>query len=398
MFGLKRKTVKNEETGLLVGCAEVHVREELERKLADGGKVRIKLGFDPTAPDIHLGHVVVLRKLREFQEAGHTAVFIIGDYTARVGDPTGKSKTRPQLSAADIEKNAKTYFEQVGKVVDTGKIEIRYNSEWFAKMDFSAILGLLANFTVARMIERDDFKNRLAEGKDIGMHELLYPVMQAYDSVAINADVEIGGTDQLFNMLAGRELQKKIGKTPQDVITMPLLVGTDGKDKMSKSIGNSINLIDSPENVFGKVMSLSDAAIVPYFRLALGLRGEELAAVESALKKGENPRNIKADLARRVTEMLHGKEAAGRAAQNFEDLFVRKEMPAEMKEVPTEGAKNLVDLIVAARPELSRSEARRLIEQGAVKIDGKKAEKETDAVPLPGAVMQVGKKDFFRLA
>ena len=259
--------------------AEVVVKDELRRKLQSGKKLRIKFGADPSRPDLHLGHSVVFNKLKEFQTLGHQIIFLIGDYTGLIGDPSGKSKTRPQLSEAEVKENAKTYLEQVGKVLDVSRAEVRFNSEWFKKMSFAELLRLTARFTAARILERDDFSKRFKSGIDIGLHELLYPVMQAYDSVALQADVELGGTDQKFNLLAGRELQKKIGQTPQDIMTMKILVGLDGREKMSKSLGNFIGICESAGQQFGKVMSLPDEQIIPYFELATELSDREIAAI-----------------------------------------------------------------------------------------------------------------------
>lgn len=379
------------------GIEEVIVREHLVNDLKKGTALRIKLGADPTAPDLHLGHAVVLRKLREFQELGHTVVFIIGDYTALIGDPSGKSKTRPQLDAKTIAENAKTYFAQVGKILDLKKTEVHYNSEWFRVMSVADLIRLAAQISTQRTLERDDFTKRLKEGIEIAQHELLYPLMQAYDSVVIKASVEIGGTDQKFNMLSGRELQKKMGMDPQDVITCPLLIGTDGEKKMSKSLGNYIGLSDAPADMFGKVMSIPDKLIIHYFELATDLGEEEIAALKKELESGENPRDIKARLASEIVGLYHGAKAAKVAEEAFERVFSKKEMPRNVPEVRVKKSSiNILDLLVEIKLVSSKGEARRVVEQGGLKVDGKvildiKAQVE---IKKGGVFIQKGKKTF----
>lgn len=382
------------------GVEEVIVRANLEDALRQGIALRIKLGADPTAPDLHLGHAVVLRKLREFQELGHTIVFIIGDYTALVGDPSGKSKTRPQLDAKAVARNAKTYFAQVGRVLDLKKTEVRYNSEWFKKMGFADILKLTANFTVQRILERDDFTKRIKEGTEVAMHELLYPMMQAYDSVEIKASVEIGGTDQKFNMLAGRELQKKMGLMPQNVITCPLLLGTDGEKKMSKSLGNYIGLMDAPADMFGKVMSLPDKLIIHYFELATELGEEKVAGIKKQLESGENPRNVKARLAGEIVGTYHGAKAAKAAEEAFVSVFSKKEIPTDLSEIRINKSNlNILDLLVEAKLVSSKGEARRVVEQGGVKVDGQVVSDINAQVEIKkgGVLIQKGKKTFLKV-
>lgn len=382
------------------GVEEVIVREHLESALREGKPLRIKLGADPTAPDLHLGHAVVLRKLREFQELGHTIVFIIGDYTGLVGDPSGKSKTRPQLDAKTVAKNAKTFFAQAGKVLDLKKTEVRYNSEWFKKMGFADILKLTANFTVQRILERDDFTKRIKEGTEVAMHELLYPMMQAYDSVQIKASVEIGGTDQKFNMLAGRELQKKTGMAPQNVITCPLLLGTDGEKKMSKSLGNYIGLMDAPADMFGKAMSLPDKLIIHYFELATDLEEGEVAGIKNKLQSGENPKNLKARLAREIVRLYHGEKAAKEAEDAFDRVFSKKETPTDLPEARIGKSNiNILDLLLETKLVSSKSEARRVVEQGGVKVDGKVVSDISANVEIKkdGALIQKGKKTFLKV-
>ncbi|MEK7073062.1 MAG: tyrosine--tRNA ligase [Patescibacteria group bacterium] len=373
----------------------VVVRDHLIARLKEGKKLRLKIGMDPTAPDLHIGHAVVLRLLRRFQDAGHTVVFIIGDYTARIGDPSGKSKTRPQLEAKEIDRNAKTYFAQVGKILDVKKAEIRYNSAWLGKLKFDDLLRLTARFTVARILERDDFAKRYKGGVDISCHELLYPMMQAYDSLAIKADVEVGGTDQTFNMLAGRELQKKMNLPEQDVLTVPLLVGTDGVNKMSKSLGNYIGLSEKPEEMYGKVMSIPDVLIPNWFKLATELSDADI----SELVRGDNPRDQKMRLAREIVALYYGAKATEKAEAAFVSVFQKHEAPTDVVEMRVKNNLSLVDLLVATTLATSKTEARRLVEQKGVKLDG--AVVDNPAVPInvpkTGVLLQKGKRHFVRV-
>jgi len=359
---------------------------DLEKRLLSGEKLRVKLGADPTAPDLHLGHAVQLRKLREFQDLGHTVVFIIGDATAMVGDPSGKSKTRPVLTPVEIEENAKTYMAQAGKILNLSKTEVRYNSEWITPMGFPEILQLTSQFTVARMIEREDFATRLAEGTEVHMHELLYPMLQAYDSVMIRADVEIGGIDQTFNILAGRDLQRKRGEREQACLFFgPMLVGTDGVKKMSKSLGNYVGLTDSPSEMYGKTMSIPDAALWQWFTFTTEVSDAEIAEMRVACEKGEmNPRDAKMRLAREITTIYHSAEAAAEAEEGFKALFQKKETPDEIVGQAIEGGtRRLVDVLKEVGLAKSGTEGRQLIEQGGVKVGG---EVVTDA----GATIEVG--------
>ncbi len=374
--------------------ADVIVRESLEKKLRSGKKLRIKLGADPSRPDLHIGHAVVLRKLREFQDLGHTVIFLIGDFTALIGDPTGKSKTRPMLSAKEIKENAKTYLKQVGKILDVKKGEIRYNSEWLGKMKAADFVSLCAQFTVARIIERDDFAKRLKEKTDVHMHELLYPMLQAYDSIALNADVELGATDQTFNLLAGRALMHKKEMVPQDILTTPILVGTDGKEKMSKSLNNYIGIMDSADEMFGKTMSIPDSALANWLELAADYSKEEIAAENASLKKGENPRDVKMRLAMRLVALYHDKKAAQRSADAFIARFKHKEMPTEMKEMNSAG-KPIVNVIALAFG-VSNSEARRLVTSGGIKIDGTVMQ-DPNALAKKGTVLQKGKLHYVKI-
>ena len=375
--------------------ADVIVRESLEKKLRSGKKLRIKLGADPSRPDLHIGHAVLLRKLRAFQELGHEVVFLIGDFTARIGDTTGKSKTRPMLTEKEIKANAKTYLAQVGKVLDVKKAKLRYNSEWLGKLKASDFVQLCAKFTVARVIERDDFSKRLKAGTDVHMHELLYPMLQAYDSVVLKADVEIGATDQTFNMLAGRALMSKMEMIPQDVMTAELLVGTDGKEKMSKSLGNYIGLTDSADEMFGKTMSIPDFALDNWLELAADYSKEEIAAEKATLAKGENPRDVKMRLAKRLAALYHGPKAADAAEAAFKARFQKGEMPTEMKEWRLAKPAKLYEAVAQAFG-LSNSQARRDIEGGGVKIDGAVV-KDAMTDVKKGTVLQKGKLHFVKI-
>jgi len=386
---------------ILLGGVETTVTvEELRRKLensrAQKKPLRAKLGCDPTAPDLHLGHSVVLQKLRQFQDLGHTAVLIIGDYTALIGDPTGQNKTRPILSEADIERNAKTYFEQAGKVLDVSpqKLEIRRNSEWLAPMTFADVTRLMAKMTVARMLERDTFEKRYKGGDPISIHEFLYPLMQGQDSVAIRADVELGGTDQLFNNLVGRELQKDAGQESQVVMVMPILEGLDGVEKMSKSKGNYIGLNESPTDMFGKAMSISDELMWKWFALLIGKSAAEI----TALKKG-HPMEAKKALASELVERFHSRAAAEDARRDFETKFSKREVPEDLPEVSIgSGTQLLVDVMLKINAAPSKTEARRLIQQGAVELDGKRVEDINFKLEISNtAVLKVGKKKFYRL-
>lgn len=369
---------------------EVIVRESLEKKLRSGKKLRIKLGADPSRPDLHLGHAVVLRKLKEFQDLGHTVVFVIGDFTALIGDPSGKSKTRPMLSAAEIRKNAKTYFKQVGKILDAKKCEVRYNSEWLGKMKAADFIGLAAKFTVARILERDDFAKRTKEHFDVHVHELLYPMLQAQDSIALEADVEIGATDQKFNMLSGRDLARRHNLPEQDVITCKILVGTDGVRKMSKSLDNYVALEDSADDMFGKTMSIPDAALPNWLELAADYSEEEIEKEKTALKSGTNPRDVKARLARRIVALYHGEKAAEAAAAAFDKRFKKGEMPSEMIAWSLPGARKLYEVVAKAFG-LSNSQARRDIESGGVRVDGKTMHDPMMEIKKGGFILQKGK-------
>ncbi|MEO0068422.1 MAG: tyrosine--tRNA ligase [candidate division WOR-3 bacterium] len=379
---------------------EAELLERLERSEKTGRPLRVKLGIDASGPDIHLGFAVVLRKLRQFQELGHTAVLIVGDFTGRIGDPTGRSKTRPQLSDEQIRENMARYQEQIKKILIPERCEFRYNSEWLDRLSASEIVNLAARYTVARLIERDDFKNRLEEGVPLFVHELLYPLFQGYDSVMVQADVELGGSDQYWNLLVGRELQARFGQSPQVIMTMPLLIGTDGKLKMSKSYGNYVGITEPAQEMFGKLMSIPDELILDYFRLTTDKSDEEVAAYERRLKAGENPKNIKMELAKAVVALYHSLEQAEMAAAEFDRVFKEKQPPQTLPDfkIPEEGI-NLVDLIVQAGLLPSKSETRRKIQEGAIYLDGIRISDPNLIIkPLERpAVLKVGKRKFIRL-
>jgi tyrosyl-tRNA synthetase len=374
-----------------------------------GRPLRIKLGVDPTTSDIHIGHCVVLGKLREFQDAGHTAVLIIGDYTARVGDPSQRSKSRPMASGDEIDANAKTYAEQAMRILDPARTEIRYNGEWLGKLTMEELFGLVSRSTIAQLLERDDFAKRWAANAPITMLELLYPLLQGYDSVAIDADVEIGGTDQLYNLLMGRTLMPSYGKPAQTVLTMPLLVGTDGTEKMSKSLGNYIGVTDEPADMFGKTMSIPDEAMPEWYRLASGLSHDEREDVIARLASGDLPPNeAKRQLGRCVVARFHGADAGVAAEQHFDTVFKAKEVPDDIPEITyaqlpvnEDGRVFLPGMLVEHMGIASGSEARRLLLQGSVRIDGAQLDPSTlelDPAQLSGVVLQVGKRKFLRIA
>ncbi len=353
------------------GVAEIIIEEELIQLLQSGKKLRLKEGFDPSAPDIHLGHMVGLRKLRQFQELGHQIVLIVGDWTAQIGDPSGASATRKMLSAEEVKVNAETYMKQFFTIVDKERTEVRWQSEWFGKFDLTDVVRLTSKFTVAQFLAREDFNKRFNEGKPIAITELLYPLLQAYDSVAIQADVEFGGTDQKFNLLVGRDLQAMMGQKPQQVFMTPLLVGTDGTQKMSKSLGNYIGVAELPETIYGKTMSIHDDLIGPYFELVTDVPEKELADIKShLLNNTENPMILKKRLAREMVTQLYGEKEAHKAGEQFIKVVQKKELPDEVREFEIDANTTISRLLVDASLASSRSEANRLILQGAVSIDG----------------------------
>ncbi|MEJ2765419.1 tyrosine--tRNA ligase [Photobacterium sp. MCCC 1A19761] len=379
------------------GVDELIPEEELIAKLKENRPLRIKLGADPTAPDIHLGHTVILNKLRTFQELGHDVTFLIGDFTGMVGDPTGKNTTRPPLTREDVLRNAETYKEQVFKILDPAKTKIEFNSSWLSDLGAEGMIRLAANQTVARMLERDDFKKRYNEGRPIAIHEFMYPLLQGYDSVAMETDVELGGTDQKFNLLMGRELQKANGQKPQVVLTLPLLVGLDGVKKMSKSANNYIGIAESPSEMFGKIMSISDDLMWNYYELLSFRPLEEIDQFKTDIANGKNPRDIKILLAKEIIARFHSEAEADAAEQEFINRFQKGAMPDEMAEFEFEAGMAITNLLKEAGLVNSTSDAMRMIRQGAAKMDGDKIE-DTKLVPAAGtAVYQVGKRKFARV-
>jgi len=369
---------------------------KLERALAEGRPLRVKLGIDPSAPELTLGHAVVLRKLRQFQDLGHLAVLVVGDFTARIGDPSGRTKTREPLSPETIAENMKTYREQAFRILDPARTEVRYNSEWLAELTFAEVLKLTSHYTVARMLEREDFAKRFQEGSPITLMEFLYPLAQAYDSVAVRADVELGGSDQRFNLLVGRAIQEAYGQEPQVILTMPLLIGTDGVRKMSKSWGNYIGIAEPPEEQFGKLMAIPDELMPQYFRLLTDIEWEEVAHL--------HPKEAKKRLAWTVVASLHGVEEADRAQAHFERVFEEERPPERLPEVSVghlvdaEGMADVASLLVAAGLVASKSEARRLLVQGGIWVDGEKLPADQQRIRVrPGMILRVGRRRFARL-
>ena len=393
-----------EQIGLLKrGTVEIFNENELAGKLTNAAKdkrqLRIKLGLDPTSPDIHLGHTVVLRKMRQFQDLGHKAVLIIGDYTARIGDPTGQNATRPMLSPEQIEKNAKTYFEQAGKILDTSpeKLEVRHNSEWLEKLTLMELIQIAAKKTVSQMLQRDSFKLRLEKGIDVYTHEFIYPLMQGYDSVAVKSDVELGGTDQTFNNLVGRDIQKAYNQQQQVVITVPILVGLDGKEKMSKSKGNYIGVTDSPGDMFGKVMSISDDMMENHFTLLTDTPVEKIKELTNAQKT--HPKQAKVLLAKMIVSQFYDKEAGDSAAEQFEKVFAQKQLPDEIQEFSLSSQPILIkQLLLSCKLVETGGEAKRMCSQSAVTIDGQKiTDSNAQITPKDGMTIQVGKRKFAKI-
>lgn len=395
----------NEQMDLIKrGTVEIIPEDELVQKIKKsietGKKLNIKLGCDPTRPDLHLGHSVVLRKLAQFQSLGHQAILIIGDFTAMIGDPSGRNSTRPPLTFEETRENAKSYIEQAAKILDKEKTKIVFNSDWLSKMSFEDVIKLSSKYTVARMLERDDFTKRYKTGVPISMHEILYPLAQAMDSVAIESDVELGGTDQKFNLLVGRDIQREYGVEPQVIITMPLLVGTDGTEKMSKSYDNYIGISDTPQDIFGKTLSIPDNLIYNYYELATDISNEELSQIKSDLENPEvNPRNTKRSLALRLVEMYHSKEAAIQAQEEFDKIFINKGIPDDISEYKVQASEvSISDLIVDSGCAPSKGEAKRLIKQGGVTIDGEKITDSSISIKIEdGQILKVGKRKFVKL-
>jgi tyrosyl-tRNA synthetase len=405
----EKQEVERQYALLRRGVAEIVPEEELWRKLArsirTGQPLRVKLGLDPSAPDIHLGHTVVLHKLRQFQELGHEVHLVIGDFTGRIGDPTGKSETRKQLTEEDVKRNARTYVEQFAKVLDTSKAVLHYNSQWLAPLTFAQVIELAAKITVARMLEREDFAKRMQMEQPISVHEFFYPLMQGYDSVALKADVELGGTDQKFNLLMGRMLQREYGQEPQVAVMMPLIEGLDGVQKMSKSLGNYIGVNDAPQEMYGKTMSVPDELMPKYYELLTDLPLEEVAQIRTQLENGRlHPRDAKMRLARTLVRIYHGDAAADEAERHFVTVFQQGALPDEIpdvsisREIARDGSIWIVQLLTALNLVPSNAEARRMIQQGGVRIDGERVDDvNRQVVVRDGMIVQVGKRKFARV-
>lgn len=398
------KSLKEQFDILSDGVVDLLPQEDfvrkLERSIATGVPLRAKLGLDPSRPDIHIGHAVVLNKLRQFQDLGHTVVLIIGDFTAMIGDPTGKSKTRPALTLEETRENGKTYVDQAAKILDMSKTEVVHNSQWLDAMSFREVITLSAKYTVAQLLERDDFTKRYRSGEPISVHEFLYPLSQAYDSVAVRSDVELGGTDQKFNLLVGREIMKAYGHEPQCILTMPILEGTDGVEKMSKSLDNYIALTDSAKDMFGKTMSIPDTMISRYYRYGCFAPGKDVAAMESALADGTlHPRTAKVDVAKQIVGLYHGQAAADEAFAEFERVFVRKDIPDVIDDAVVDGTSmDIITLLSVTAMVASKSEARRLVQQGGVSIDAIKITDVAAVIDLSApVVLRVGKLRFLRV-
>lgn len=379
------------------------IKEKLKKIDNENRPMRIKLGLDPSAPDIHLGHAVVLRKMKQLQDLGHQVIIIIGDFTGMIGDPTGKSKARNQLSREQVEANAKTYQEQIFKILNPKQTVVRYNSEWLGKMDFRDVIELCAKCTVARILERDDFKNRYETGKPISVHEFFYPLMQAYDSVQIEADLELGGTDQTFNVLMGRNIQKDFGQDPQITMFMPLLEGTDGVEKMSKSLGNYIGINEDAATMYTKVMKVPDELIIKYYELCTDVHPDDIEKIKQRLENEENPRDIKMELAKEITRLYHTENEAEKAEESFKAAFQQQVAPEDTPEIKLKSnsdsiANNLVDTILSTGKYSSKGEIKRLFAQGAVKIDGQRVQDLNSIETIEnGTILQIGKGNFYKI-
>lgn len=405
---LKEEQLKEVKRQMIIysqGVQDIIPTEELEKKIAksilENKPLKIKLGLDPSAPDVHLGHTVVLNKMKQFQDNGHIIQLIIGDFTGKIGDPTGKSVARKQLTEDEVKHNAKTYFEQFAKVIDMEKVELHYNSKWLSDLNFEDVIQLAGKITVARLLERDDFEERIALGKPISLHEFFYPLMQGYDSVVLESDIELGGTDQHFNILMGRHFQEKYGKEKQVAILMPLLEGLDGVEKMSKSKKNYIGIDESPQEMYGKAMSIPDELMVKYFELVTAFTPEQVEMIKNQLHSGElHPRDAKMLLGRTIVEMYHSVEEANRAEQHFVSVFQKGSIPDEMPEVKWSGNDEILilDLLVDLQLLSSKSEARRMIENKGVKIDGERIEDTQLKITVTdGLILQVGKRKFIKI-
>ena len=396
-------TIKIMLKGVADHTAIDEIKEKLKKIDSENRPMRIKLGLDPSAPDIHLGHAVVLRKMKQLQDLGHQVIIIIGDFTGMIGDPTGKSKTRNQLTKEQVEENAKTYQEQIFKILNPEQTTVRYNSEWFEKMNFRDVIELSAKCTVARILERDDFKNRYETGKPISVHEFFYPLMQAYDSVQIEADLELGGTDQTFNVLMGRNIQKDFDQAPQITLFMPLLEGTDGVEKMSKSLGNYIGINEDATTMYTKVMKVPDELIIKYYELCTDVHPDDIDKIKARLDAGENPRDIKMELAKEITKLYHTEDEAEKAEGSFKSAFQKQVAPEDTPEVSflnnSENiANNLIDTILSTGKYPSKGEIKRLFAQGAVKIDGERVENINSITSIEnGTILQIGKGNFYKI-
>lgn len=380
------------------GTDEVLVESELKEKISSGKRLVVKAGFDPTAPDLHLGHTVLINKLKKFQDLGHDVVFLIGDFTGRIGDPTGKNTTRPPLSEQEVMDNAKTYKEQIFKILDPQKTRVVFNSQWLGKMTGQDLIKLAASYTVARMLERDDFKKRFEGNQPIAIHEFMYPLLQGQDSVELKADIELGGRDQKFNLLVGRELQKQNSQTPQVVMTVPLLEGLDGIQKMSKSLGNYIGIAESPQSMFGKIMSISDELMWRYYELLSFKSLATIKQIKQDVVYGKNPRDVKIDLAKEIIERFHDQAAAEQAHQDFVNQFQKHQIPEDIQEFTIPAGTTIWKAMTICELVKSSSEALRMIEQGGVKLDGEKVmDKNHELNIVEPVVLQVGKRKFARL-
>jgi len=381
---------------------EEDLAKKIEKSIKDNKPLNIKLGCDPSRPDLHLGHSVVLRKLRQFQDLGHKAILIIGDFTGMIGDPSGRSKTRPTLTIEKTREYGESYYEQATRILSTENIRMVYNSEWLNEMTFADVIKLAGKYTVARMLERDDFLKRYKEGAAIGIHEFLYPLAQAMDSVAIESDVELGGTDQKFNLLVGRDIQREFDMEPQVILTVPLLTGTDGVEKMSKSLNNYIGITETPKEIYGKTLSIPDKLIYTYFLLTTDVSLERLDEIKSILEDGTtNPRDVKRELARTLVRMYHDEDAARQAEAEFDRVFIKKDIPDDIPEMTLEmrnGGLGIVDLMIQTSLVSSKNEARRLIQQGGVKVDNEKVGDINDRINKDKAfILQVGKRKFLKI-
>lgn len=400
--GIRMISVKEQIKIIQKGVAEIINVEELEQKLIKSQKENkpliVKLGLDPSAPDIHLGHAVVLRKIKQLQDLGHKAIIIIGDFTGMIGDPTGKSKARKQLTREQVIENAKTYEKQIFKVLDREKTEVRFNSEWLGKLNFRDVIELASKLTVARMLEREDFKNRFNNQISIGIHEFFYPLMQAYDSIELKADIELGGTDQRFNILMGRTMQKEYNQESQIAMFMPILEGIDGEEKMSKSLGNYIGINESAEDIYSKVMQIPDELIIKYYELATDIHPDEIDKIKAILQNNEvNPRDIKMKLAKEIVKLYHGDEAALAAEAHFKSVFQNNEIPEDIPAVDLKTNENIIDIVVKSKLVSSKSEAKRLVLQGGIKINGEKVLDFENTSLKNEDIIQVGKRKFVKV-